>query len=135
MASPENEPMNSVELQLARDTLGPFIDAPTAQLFLPQARQIPQAAWGIIRKVLENYPQAREDVACLTRLLAEESQAALDLNMADLGASDATEASHYSLKPAERLPLTDACHHYTGQHEVPWDIQKFVPGQHKATSI
>lgn len=118
--------MNSVELQLARDTLGPFIDAPTAQLFLPQARQIPQAAWEIIRKVLERNPQAREDVACLTKLLAEESQAALDLNMTGLDTNDAAESSGFSIKPAERLPLTDKCHHYTGQHEVPWDIQKFV---------
>lgn len=118
--------MNSVELQLARDTLGPFIDAPTAQLFLPQARQIPQAAWEIIRKVLEKNPQAREDVACLTQLLAEESQAAVDLNMAGLDANDAAGSSSFSIKPAERLSLTDKCHHYTGQHEVPWDIQKFV---------
>jgi trimethylguanosine synthase len=126
MALAENEPTNSVELQLARDTLGPFIEAPTAQLFLPQARQIPQAAWEIIRKVLETNPQAREDVACLTKLLAEESQAALNLNVADLGANDTAEPSCFSLKPAERLPLTEKCHHYTGQHEVPWDIQKSV---------
>ncbi|KAM0471443.1 hypothetical protein ACHAPX_009356 [Trichoderma viride] len=125
MALAENEPTNSVELQLARDTLGPFIEAPTAQLFLPQARQIPQAAWEIIRKVLETNPQAREDVACLTKLLAEESQAALNLNVADLGANDTAEPSCFSLKPAERLPLTEKCHHYTGQHEVPWDIQKY----------
>jgi trimethylguanosine synthase len=26
--------------------------------------------------------------------------------------------------PAEKLPLTDNCHHYEGKHEVPWDIQK-----------
>lgn len=134
MDSTENEPANSVELQLARDTLGPFIDAPTAQLFLPQARQIPQAAWEIIRKVLDKNPQAREDLACLTRLLEEESQAALDLDVADLGANDATESSDFSLKPAERLPLTDKCHHYTGQHEVPWDIQKFVLGYRKPIS-
>lgn len=132
MASTENEPVNSIELQLARDTLGPFIDAPTAQLFLPQASQIPQAAWEIIRRVLEKNPQAREDVTCLTKLLAEESQAALDLNMAGLGAIDAVEPSDFSLKPAERLPLTDKCHHYTGQHEVPWDLQKFVLCYQKA---
>jgi trimethylguanosine synthase len=132
MALTENETLNSVEIQIARDTLGPFIDAPTAQLFLPQARQIPQAAWEIIRKVLEKNPEAREDVTCLTKLLAEESQAALDLNMANLSANNATESSDYSLKPAERLPLTEKCHHYTGQHEVPWDIQKFVSGYFKA---
>ncbi|PTB81490.1 hypothetical protein M440DRAFT_63392 [Trichoderma longibrachiatum ATCC 18648] len=29
------------------------------------------------------------------------------------------------MEPAARLPLTDDCHHYTGKHEVPWDIQKY----------
>ncbi|VUC36103.1 unnamed protein product [Clonostachys rosea] len=28
------------------------------------------------------------------------------------------------MKPADRLPLTEQCHHYQGRHEVPWDIQK-----------
>uniref|UniRef100_A0A8H7N9C8 Uncharacterized protein n=1 Tax=Bionectria ochroleuca TaxID=29856 RepID=A0A8H7N9C8_BIOOC len=29
------------------------------------------------------------------------------------------------MKPADRLPLTEQCHHYQGRHEVPWDIQKY----------
>jgi trimethylguanosine synthase len=126
MASDENVPVDAIELQLARDMLGPFVDAPTAQLLLPQASQIPQAAWEIIRKVLEQNPQSREDVSCLTKLLAEESQAVIGVKMGGLDTNDAVTSSDFSLKPAERLPLTDKCHHYKGQHEVPWDIQKLV---------
>lgn len=126
MSAEKNEPADAIEQQIARDMLGPLIDAPTAQLLLPQASQIPQAAWQIIRNVLEQNPQARDDVNCLTKLLAAEGQAANGVNMGGLDANDAAEPSDFSLKPAERLPLTDQCHHYTGKHEVPWDIQKLV---------
>lgn len=30
----------------------------------------------------------------------------------------------YEFEPAGWVDLTDACHHYQGKHEVPWDIQK-----------
>lgn len=127
MTTDENELADAIEQQIARDTLGPLIDAPTAQLLLPQASQIPQAAWEIIRSVLEKNPQAREDVNCLTKLLAEESQASMGVTMDGLQTNDGVvEPSEFSLKPAERLPLTDECHHYKGKHEVPWDIQKLV---------
>lgn len=32
----------------------------------------------------------------------------------------------YEFEPAGWIDLTDACHHYEGKHEVPWDIQKYV---------
>ncbi|KAH6606537.1 tgs1 uanosine synthase [Trichoderma cornu-damae] len=47
----------------------------------------------------------------------------MGVSMDALNTNDAAEPSDFSLKPAERLPLTDKCHHYTGKHEVPWDIQ------------
>ena len=31
----------------------------------------------------------------------------------------------YDFEPAGWIDLTDACHHYEGKHEVPWDIQKY----------
>ncbi|KAM0666827.1 hypothetical protein ACQRIU_004682 [Beauveria bassiana] len=31
----------------------------------------------------------------------------------------------YEFEPAGWIDLTDACHHYEGKHEVPWDIQKY----------
>ncbi|KAL7936248.1 RNA cap guanine-N2 methyltransferase domain-containing protein [Trichoderma chlorosporum] len=114
---------DAIAQQLARDMLGPYVDAPTAQLLLPQARQMPQVAWQIIRNVLEQNPQARDDVNCLTELLAGEGQVANGLN--GLNANAAADPSDFSLKPAERLPLTEQCHHYKGKHEVPWDIQKY----------
>ncbi|PTB65392.1 hypothetical protein BBK36DRAFT_1142378 [Trichoderma citrinoviride] len=129
MATDELDVADAIEQQIARDILGPFVDAPTAQLLLPQARQIPPAAWEIIRNVLETSPQAREDVTCLTKLLASESQAAKDGPDADGDGDEdedeAAEPSEFSMEPAGRLPLTDDCHHYTGKHEVPWDIQKY----------
>ncbi|KAL6868495.1 RNA cap guanine-N2 methyltransferase domain-containing protein [Trichoderma novae-zelandiae] len=121
MSTDEQETADVGDQQVARDMLGPLVDAPTAQLLLPQANQIPPAAWQIIREVLETNPQAREDVTCLTKLLASEGQAAV--NGSDV--NEAAEPSEYSLEPAGRLPLTDDCHHYTGKHEVPWDIQKY----------
>lgn len=134
MSTDDQDIADAIEQQIARDILGPWVDAPTAQLLLPQARQIPPAAWEIIRRVLETNPEAREDVTCLTKLLASESQAAIDRADADEAAddneaTDVTEdakASEFSMEPAARLPLTDDCHHYTGKHEVPWDIQKCV---------
>lgn len=123
MSADENVPADAIEQQLARDMLGPYVDAPTAQLLLPQARQMPQVAWQIIRNALEQHPQARDDINCLTELLATGGQVT---NTDRLDTSVVAEPSDFSLKPAERLPLTDECHHYTGKHEVPWDIQKLV---------
>ncbi|KAK1240956.1 hypothetical protein MKX07_006389 [Trichoderma sp. CBMAI-0711] len=133
MSTDDQDIADAIEQQIARDILGPWVDAPTAQLLLPQARQIPPAAWEIIRRVLETNPEARDDVTCLTKLLASESQAAIDgadANEAadvteDGGITEDAEPSGFSLEPAGRLPLTDECHHYTGKHEVPWDIQKY----------
>lgn len=31
----------------------------------------------------------------------------------------------YEFEPAGWIDLTEACHHYEGKHEVPWDIQKY----------
>ncbi|KAJ3477577.1 hypothetical protein NLG97_g8804 [Lecanicillium saksenae] len=31
----------------------------------------------------------------------------------------------YDFEPAGWIDLTEACHHYEGKHEVPWDIQKY----------
>ncbi|KAK4079267.1 hypothetical protein Trihar35433_372 [Trichoderma harzianum] len=125
MSADENVPADAIEQQLARDMLGPYVDAPTAQLLLPQARQMPQVAWQIIRNALEQNPQARDDINCLTELLATGGQVANGINTDRLDTSAVAEPSEFSLKPAERLPLTDECHHYTGKHEVPWDIQKY----------
>ncbi|UKZ51636.1 hypothetical protein TrVGV298_005397 [Trichoderma virens] len=125
MSADENVPVDAIEQQIARDMLGPHVDAPSAQLLLPQAKQIPPAAWQVIRNVLDQNPQARDDVSCLTKLLAGEGQATNGINTDGLDANTAAEPSDFSLKPAERLPLTDQCHHYTGKHEVPWDIQKY----------
>ncbi|RFU74559.1 tgs1 uanosine synthase [Trichoderma arundinaceum] len=135
MSGDEIETAQAIEQQIARDILGPLIDAPTVQLLLPQAGQIPQAVWELTRKVLEQNPQAREDVSLLTKLLAEESQMVGGDNMANLNANDAAEPSDFSLKPAERLPLTDRCHHYTGKHEVPWDIQKYFSQRYSIFSF
>ncbi|KAL7950787.1 RNA cap guanine-N2 methyltransferase domain-containing protein [Trichoderma barbatum] len=135
MSSDENEPIDAIEQQIARDMLGPYIDAPTAQLLLPQARQIPPAAWQVIRTVLEQNPQARDDFSCLTKLLAGEGQAANSLIADSLNANEAADVSNFSLKPSERLPLTDQCHHYTGKHEVPWDIQKYFSQRYSIWSF
>lgn len=32
----------------------------------------------------------------------------------------------FRIVPAEKLPLTEKCRHYTSMHEVPWDIQKYA---------
>ena len=32
----------------------------------------------------------------------------------------------FTIKPAEKLELTDECHHYQERHEVNWDIQKYL---------
>lgn len=46
-------------------------------------------------------------------------------NMGGAGASKVAEPSgDFAMQPAEKLALTDECHHYEGKHEVPWDIQK-----------
>jgi trimethylguanosine synthase len=132
MSADDQDIADAIEQQIARDILGPWVDAPTAQLLLPQARQIPPAAWEIIKRVLETNSEARDDVTCLTKLLASESQAAIDAADAneaadvteDGGITEDAKPSGFSLEPAGRLPLTDECHHYTGKHEVPWDIQK-----------
>ncbi|UKZ77459.1 hypothetical protein TrVFT333_005180 [Trichoderma virens FT-333] len=99
MSADENVPVDAIEQQIARDMLGPHVDAPSAQLLLPQAKQIPRPPG--------------------------EGQATNGINTDGLDANTAAEPSDFSLKPAERLPLTDQCHHYTGKHEVPWDIQKY----------
>lgn len=126
MSADEMVPADAIEQQLARDMLGPYVDAPTAQLLLPQARQMPQVAWQIIRNALEQNPQARDDINCLTELLATGGQVANGINTDRPDTSTVAEPSDFSIKPADRLPLTDECHHYTGKHEVPWDIQKLV---------
>jgi hypothetical protein len=35
-------------------------------------------------------------------------------------------SSSFSIEPAEKLELTDECHHYQARHEVNWDIQKYL---------
>ena len=39
------------------------------------------------------------------------------------------------MQPAERLELTDECHHYQAKHEVSWDIQKYVHSQMVAKDV
>ncbi|CEJ95105.1 Putative Trimethylguanosine synthase [[Torrubiella] hemipterigena] len=39
------------------------------------------------------------------------------------------------MEPAPRLELTDACHHYEGRHEVPWDIQKYFSQRYSIFSM
>ncbi|KAK0392723.1 hypothetical protein NLU13_2218 [Sarocladium strictum] len=38
---------------------------------------------------------------------------------------DMEGSSSFSFVPAEKLELTDECHHYEHKSEVPWDIQKY----------
>ncbi|KAM3427521.1 hypothetical protein MY4824_009385 [Beauveria thailandica] len=44
--------------------------------------------------------------------------------MGDSGEPDGDQPV-YEFEPAGWIDLTDACHHYEGKHEVPWDIQKY----------
>ncbi|PNY24745.1 Trimethylguanosine synthase [Tolypocladium capitatum] len=44
------------------------------------------------------------------------------------------EGAGYSMAPAERLPLTDDCHHYGGKDQVPWDIQKYFAQRYSVFS-
>lgn len=34
--------------------------------------------------------------------------------------------AEFRIKPAQRLPLTAECKHYTGRDEVPWDNQRYA---------
>jgi trimethylguanosine synthase len=43
-------------------------------------------------------------------------------------------SSTYAFSPADRLPLSDLCHHYQHKSEVPWDIQKCVYSTTKSSS-
>lgn len=40
--------------------------------------------------------------------------------------SSTRHSSSFSIEPAEKLELTDECHHYQERHEVNWDIQKYL---------
>ncbi|KAK7431091.1 putative diacylglycerol O-acyltransferase tgs1 [Neonectria magnoliae] len=55
--------------------------------------------------------------------------------MGSLGASGEPDSTHFSMRPARRLPLTDECHHYQGKHEVPWDIQKYFSQRYSIFSL
>lgn len=37
---------------------------------------------------------------------------------------EANHATEYAFAPAEKLELTEKCHHYEHKSEVPWDIAK-----------
>ncbi|CAM1506589.1 Fc.00g062300.m01.CDS01 [Cosmosporella sp. VM-42] len=39
------------------------------------------------------------------------------------------------MKPAEILPLVNDCHHYQGNNEVPWDIQKYFAQRYSIFSL
>ncbi|KAK5990430.1 Trimethylguanosine synthase [Cladobotryum mycophilum] len=55
--------------------------------------------------------------------------------MGSLNSQDAAASSGFSMQPADKLPLTDKCHHYRGKHEVPWDIQKYFSQRYSIFSL
>lgn len=58
--------------KLARDILGAFITAPTAQFLLPQAFQMKAREWEAVRAVYERDPKARDDLKHLSMLLEKQ---------------------------------------------------------------
>ncbi|RDA90849.1 hypothetical protein CP533_1547, partial [Ophiocordyceps camponoti-saundersi (nom. inval.)] len=58
--------------QIARDVLGPLIQAPTVQFLLPQAHRMTRTEWEVVRRIYESEPRSREDLTYLAALLEAE---------------------------------------------------------------
>lgn len=59
---------------MARSILGPFASAATLVFLMPHAHQMSSTEWQIIRRVLEQEPRARDDLAYLGQLISQQSE-------------------------------------------------------------
>lgn len=54
---------------IAREILGPLMASPTVSFLLPQAHVMTRKEWEIIKRVYEQYPETRDDLPYLSKVL------------------------------------------------------------------